>query len=71
MKKGLRRQVGAHQVGARRRERFPDEEGIKTTRGDGLAGSQNGRERLPDEEGIKTSRACVLCGGSTPSREIP
>ena len=56
MKKGLRLGGQSHIKGGNRRERFPDEEGIKTGAAsrDWCAWSSARRERFPDEEGIKT-----------------
>ena len=68
MKKGLRHFLIRVIAAILCRERFPDEEGIKTAPSPCLALTAR-RERFPDEEGIKTGRACT-CLIST-SREIP
>ena len=56
MKKGLRQALDSGCRLIFGRERFPDEEGIKTAVVDLLHVAQ-GRERFPDEEGIKTNGA--------------
>ena len=59
MKKGLRRRAKLSTNDRPSRERFPDEEGIKTDRAGEVV--RRGRERFPDEEGIKTitRRPCL------------